>query len=132
MSTTPPISQSLLILLVEDEELLHTFLEDGLEDAGFEIVVAACGTTASSELDSDAARFRAVLTDIRLGEGPTGWDVGRRARELVPDMPVVYMTGDSGHDWASKGVPNSVLVQKPFVMAQIVTAISSLLNKDSL
>ena len=132
MSTIPPESTTPLVLLVEDERLLHAILEDGLEEAGFAIVTAACGTTALAELEADAARFRAVLTDIRLGNGPTGWDVGRRAREFVPEMPIVYMTGDSAHDWASKGVPNSVLVQKPFVIAQIVTALSSLLNKASL
>jgi hypothetical protein len=40
-------------------------------------------------------------------------------------MPVVYMTGTQGEDWASKGVPNSVLLAKPFAPAQLVTAIQS-------
>ena len=47
-------------------------------------------------------------------------------------MPVVYMTGTQGEDWASKGVPNSVLLAKPFAPAQLVTAISNLLNTASL
>jgi two-component system cell cycle response regulator CpdR len=37
------------------------------------------------------------------------------------------MSGDSGHDWSSKGVPNSLMIAKPFAVAQIVTAISNLL-----
>lgn len=41
-------------------------------------------------------------------------------------MAVVYMTGDSAADWASEGVPSSVMVQKPFAMAQLITAVSSL------
>jgi hypothetical protein len=45
-----------------------------------------------------------------------------------PEMAVIYMTGDSGADWASKGVPKSVLVTKPFAPAQIVAAIAQLLN----
>lgn len=124
------MSTTILLLLVEDEALLHTILENGLEDAGFEIVIAASGAAALRELDTDAARFQAVLTDVSLGSGPTGWDVARRARELVAGMPVVYMTGDSASEWASQGVPNSILVPKPFVVPQIVTAISSLLNRD--
>jgi hypothetical protein len=43
-------------------------------------------------------------------------------------MPVVYMTGAGGREWAAHGVPNSTLVHKPFAPAQIITAISALLN----
>jgi two-component system cell cycle response regulator CpdR len=46
-------------------------------------------------------------------------------------MPVIYMTGTHGEDWASKGVPNSVLLTKPFAPAQLVTALSNLLNAGS-
>jgi hypothetical protein len=41
---------------------------------------------------------------------------------------VVYMTGASADDWGSKGVPNSVLINKPFAPVQVVTAVSQLLN----
>lgn len=34
----------------------------------------------------------------------------------------------SAHDWSANGVPNSVLITKPFVAAQIITALSQLLN----
>ena len=64
------MSTPILLLLVEDEALLHTILENGLEDAGFEIVIAAYGAAAWRELDTDAARFQAVLTDVSLGSGP--------------------------------------------------------------
>ena len=56
------------------------------------------------------------------------WDVARRAREKIPTLPVVYVTGDSAHEWAAQGVPNSVMISKPFVAAQIVNAVSTLLN----
>ena len=45
-----------------------------------------------------------MLTDIRLGAGPDGWSVANRARELNPDMPLVYMSGDSAHQWTEHGV----------------------------
>jgi DNA-binding response OmpR family regulator len=72
-----------------------------------------------------------LITDIQLGTGPNGWEVGRRAREVVPGLPVVYMSGDSAHDWTAQGVPESVMLQKPFVIAQLVTAITTLLNQAS-
>jgi FixJ family two-component response regulator len=69
-----------------------------------------------------------LVTDIRLGTGPDGWDVARTARERNPELPIVYMTGDSAIAWPSHGVPKSILLQKPIAAAQLVTAISTLLN----
>ncbi|TPG14712.1 response regulator [Sphingomonas koreensis] len=120
-----------ILFLVEDEILIQQMLEDALTDAGFKVVIAGNGAEAITELGDEATRFCAVVTDIRLGAGPSGWDVGQRARELVHDMPIVYMSGDSGHEWASKGVPNSIMVGKPFAPAQIVTAVATLMNEVS-
>jgi two-component system cell cycle response regulator CpdR len=62
-----------------------------------------------------------------LGRGPDGWEIARRARELTPNLPVVYISGHGSADWPSKGVPNSLTLSKPFATAQLITAISSLL-----
>ena len=79
-------------------------------------------------LEGERTNYRALITDInRLGT-LDGWDVAKRARELKPDMPVIYMTGLAADDWASRGVPNSLLLQKPFAPAQIVTAVAQMLN----
>jgi hypothetical protein len=42
------------------------------------------------------------------------------------------MSGDSAEEWASKGVPNSIMLSKPFAPAQLSTAVSQLLNGGSL
>ncbi len=121
----------IILLLVEDAAAIRNILEEGLGDAGFELKFSDNGKSAIAELDADAGVFHAVITDIRLCDGPSGWDVGRHARELNPEMPIVYMSGDSAVEWASQGVPGSIMIQKPFVVAQIVTAVSHLLNKDT-
>ena len=113
------------LLLVEDELLIRVSLADALEDAGYAITESASGEDAIAQLERFT--FAAVITDIRLGTGPSGWDVARSARQRHPHMAVVYMTGDSAADWASEGVPSSVMLQKPFAMAQLITAVSSLL-----
>jgi hypothetical protein len=38
------------------------------------------------------------------------------------------MSGAHGDEWPSKGVPNSIMLMKPFAPAQLVTAIWQLLN----
>jgi DNA-binding response OmpR family regulator len=109
------------LLLVEDDPALRETLSDALDDIGYDVVVACSGVQALAELEADAAQFEEVITDINLGTGPDGWDVGRRARECVADMPVVYMSGNSD-EWPSQGVANSVFIPKPFRLAQMVNA----------
>ena len=118
-----------VVLLVEDEALIRMMLEEELADARFGLVVAMDGGRAIEEIEDDQSRFGVIVTDIRLGRGKSGWDVARRARELMPEMPVVYVSGDSAHEWAARGVPNSVMVQKPFAPEQVLTAISALLGQ---
>jgi DNA-binding response OmpR family regulator len=123
-----PSQLSALVLLVEDDDLLHPNLEDVLSDAGFEVKLAKNGSEAISLLESQPDAIRGLITDVDLGPGPDGWHVARRGRELNPELPVVYMSGGSAHEWSSHGVPKSILVAKPFALAQIVTAISTLIN----
>ncbi|MFC5037883.1 response regulator [Tianweitania sediminis] len=118
-----------ILLLVEDEEALHPVFEDALEDAGYGVIVATNGSDAIEALEEDVGRFKGIVTDIKLGAGPNGWDIAHRARVLAPAIPIVYMSGDSVVDWTAHGVPNSIILQKPFALAQLITAISQLINQ---
>jgi DNA-binding NtrC family response regulator len=121
--------EPILLLLIEDDPDLLDVLSMALTDGGYCIVSAASGAEAITTLDNDIASIRAVITDIRLGAKPDGWEVARHARALSPETPIVYTTGDSAHEWASKGVPKSVVLSKPFSAAQLITAVSTLLNE---
>ncbi|MGY8634546.1 response regulator [Bradyrhizobium sp. 14AA] len=117
----------LRILVVEDDYLIAEMVREALAEGGFETEVVASGQEALSLLDDDH-KYRALVTDINLQDERTGWQVATRARELFADLPVVYMTGAAADEWTSRGVPNSVLLTKPFAPAQVVTAVSQLLN----
>jgi CheY-like chemotaxis protein len=69
-----------------------------------------------------------LVTDIRLPGGSDGWEIARHARELKLDLPIVYTTADSAAEWPVRGVPNSVVVQKPYAAVQLLTVISTLLT----
>ena len=122
------MSDALIVLVVDDEALVADMVESALLEAGFEVMVALTGEEAVAILEKQTETIRGLVTDVNLGKGMTGFDLGRRARALLPELPVLYMTGDSAHEWSSQGVPNSVVIPKPFVTAQIITALSSLLN----
>jgi DNA-binding response OmpR family regulator len=117
------------VLIVEDDELIQSVVEDALSEGGFEPVMASSGENAVELLDASHGKYRALVTDINLGRGKIdGWEVARHAREINPAFPVVYTSGDCAEDWGSKGVPNSIMLAKPFAPAQLVTAVSQLLN----
>lgn len=117
------------ILLVEDEALIMLGLVETLEEGGYGVVTASSGPEALQILTEQQANLRALVTDVDIGPGGvSGWDVAKKAREARPDLPVVYMTGASADQWAARGVPNSVLLGKPFADAQLITAVSQLLN----
>ncbi|MFC0807177.1 hypothetical protein ACFHWW_17080 [Ensifer sp. P24N7] len=60
-------------------------------------------------MSNGSTTIQGIITDIRFQQAPDGWDVARFSREVDPEMPVVYVSGDSAPDWASKGVPNSTI-----------------------
>ena len=116
-----------IILVVED--LLQAVVEEALSEGGFQIIIAPSGEKAMELLDTSGEKYRALVTDINLGRDRlNGWEVARHAREINPAFPVIYMSGDSAEDWASLGVPNSIMLPKPFAPAQLLTAVSQLLN----
>ncbi len=119
---------TILLLLVDDDELIRSMLSESLGDGGFDVKAARNGNEAIAILDELSTSLRGLITDVNLGSGPDGWDIARHARELRPELPIVYMSGASAHEWASHGVPNSTIVHKPFAPAQILTAVSALIN----
>lgn len=121
-------SAAVTVLLVDDDLLVQDVIRSALEDGGFAVVCAATGKEATALLNDSDAGIQALVTDVNLGGGESGWDVARHGRELSVVLPVVYVSGDSAHDWPAHGVPGSIVVQKPFAPAQIVTAVATVLN----
>jgi CheY-like chemotaxis protein len=126
------VSLAAVVLLVEDEEFIQTLISEALKDAGYNVVSARDGSDAIVWLDGAHGELSGLVTDIKLFGAVTGWDVATRARELYPDLPIVYMSGDSTVEWASKGVPRSVMLSKPFVPSQVIVALASMANSGDL
>jgi len=121
----------LVIMVVEDDQSIQGIIEEALGDGGFEPAIAASGEEAVTLLKGSRGKYRALVTDINLKGRMDGWEVAKHAREIDPEFPIIYMTGQSADQWPSNGVPNSVLLTKPFAPAQLVTAVSQLLNSGT-
>jgi DNA-binding response OmpR family regulator len=125
------LEDQLAILVIEDDQAIQTIVEDALTEGGFEPAIAASGEEAVTLLKGRLVKYRALVIDIGLRGRIGGWEVARQAREIDPAFPIVYMSGLHAEDWASKGVPNSIMLAKPFAPAQLVTAVSQLLNSGT-
>lgn len=117
-----------LVLLVDDEHLILDLLDAALDEGGFRVMPTGSAKHAISILEEQAQDLTGLVVDINLGPGIKGWEIAKRARELNDKLAVVYMSGDSAHEWASLGVPQSTIINKPFAPAQVVVALASLAN----
>jgi DNA-binding response OmpR family regulator len=122
------LEDQLVILVVEDDQEVQIIVEDALIEGGFEPAIAPSGEEAITLLRGRKGTYCALVADVRLRGRIDGWEVAKQAREINPEFPIVYMTGACGAQWPSRGVPNSILLQKPFAPAQLVIAVSQLLN----
>jgi DNA-binding response OmpR family regulator len=123
-----PMDESPTILVIEDEDVIQLLVEEALTEGGFAVDVVPSGEEALTLLASGQKTYRALVTDISIKGQMSGWDVAAKVRETDPAFPVIYMSGAHADEWASKGVPNSIMLAKPFAPAQLVTAVAQLLN----
>jgi len=125
------LAELLLILVIEDDYFAMRDVEAALADGGF-ATEAVCSGEEDLTLFMDSVKnYSALVTDVRVGGNLSGWDVAKRIREKDPAFPVIYVTAHGAAQWASRGVPNSILISKPFRPAQLVTAVSNLLNSGT-
>jgi two-component system, response regulator PdtaR len=104
------------ILIVEDEWLLRREIVEEPVRAGWHVVEMSNARDAIDELGRQA--FRVVITDIGLGGGLSGWDVGRAC--AAKRTPVIFVSGDR-YD-PSEAVPGSLFLAKPCPPAEVVRA----------
>jgi CheY-like chemotaxis protein len=109
------------VLVVEDEPGLRELMVEELVDAGFEVVDAEIGHAAIAIIDSGRP-IDVLFTDIRLPGVLDGWQIAQHAREVYPDIHVIYASGYSGD--LSAQVPNSLYVRKPYLPAAIIAEIT--------
>lgn len=94
-------------------------IEEELSKAGFDCVRATSDRAAQKALERGRA-FDALVTDVNLGEGVTGFDLGRLARQRHPAIRIIYMSGEANaHHWMAFGVPASDYLSKPFTLEKL-------------
>ncbi len=97
---SPPASKVKQILYVDDSSFDRALVRDALEieSDAYRLTEAATHDDLESVL-SESARFDLVLSDFNI-LGMTGLDVLRRVREVMPDVPIIIVTGTGSEEIA--------------------------------
>ena len=113
------------VFVVEDEALIGVDTADTLEQQGFEVHLARTGEDALRRL-RNGLPIDILFTDINLAGSMDGATLARLARELNPDLVVVYTSGTL--DKVEQRVAGAVFVAKPYspeYVGQMLTRMST-------
>jgi CheY-like chemotaxis protein len=109
-------AQPIRLLLVEDEFLISEMVAEDLSEQGFAVCAVANGPDALLHLASAVVDI--LFTDVDL-PSMDGMTLARRAREMKPDLPVVYASGYANGFDLERCVPGSIFIAKPYVPSLI-------------
>ncbi len=117
-----------LILVVEDDEALRDLVVRMLKDLEYRVVDVANAAAAHAAL-AENSKIDLVLTDVVLPGGASGPDFVVRARESIPDLRVVFMSGYPADAAKRNGflTADQAFLTKPFQRRQLARAIRSAL-----
>jgi CheY-like chemotaxis protein len=110
-------------LVAEDEMLVRELIIDDLTHAGFAVTAVNTADTALAALQ-EGAPIDLLFTDIRMPGEIDGWELGRQALELHPQIKVVYATGYSDRDVML--TLRERRIAKPYRYDDVITTLRSL------
>ncbi|MFT8243498.1 response regulator [Roseomonas sp. BN140053] len=113
------------VLVLDDDDLVRATLVSILEAESWTVREASEANEAIA-LMSVPDCCRVLVTDLDLGTTLTGFDVVQHARQRLPELPVLYVTG---RPWLLSGKvldEHERALAKPFRSDQFVAAVRSL------
>nr|WP_264185611.1 PAS domain S-box protein [Roseicella aerolata] len=117
-----PAGAAATVLLVDDEAAVRGPAAERLRELGYRVLEAADGP-AALRLLSGAARVDLLITDVGLTGGMNGRQLAEAARERLPGLPVLFITG-----YATTRLPAGMeVIAKPFALDLLACRVQSLL-----
>ena len=115
------------VLVVDDDHLLRSVVQLGLERDGFDVWMACNGRQAIDVYQEHSERITLVLLDVRMPglDGPATLDA---LREFNPEVVACFMSGDTGDynpdDLIRRGA--ALVIAKPFTVPALADALRQL------
>ncbi|MBU3079175.1 CHASE3 domain-containing protein [Sphingomonas quercus] len=117
-----------IILVCEDEQRVRHFSVDALRELGYTALSATEGTDALRLL-TEVPGVVMLFTDIVM-PGISGRVLADRAREIRPELKVLYTTGYTRNAVVHNGMldPGVAFLAKPFTMSQLANKVRDVLD----
>nr|WP_318781085.1 PAS domain S-box protein [Brevundimonas goettingensis] len=118
------------VMVIDDEETVRMLVAEVLGDAGYHVLEAPDGPSGLEILRSDA-RIDLLITDVGLPGGMNGRQVADAAREVRPDLKVLFVTGYAENAAVGNGHldPGMEVMTKPFVMAALGDKVREMIER---
>jgi CheY-like chemotaxis protein len=118
------------ILIVDDQESNVRLLEYTLRRGGFASITSTTDPRATAALHRDH-HYDLILLDLVM-PGMDGFQVMEALAEIEEDgeLPVLVMSADPRHQARAMQAGARDFISKPFVLSEVVTRVSSLLEKQ--
>ena len=115
------------VLVVDDDPAVCALVQDMLSGEGWDVVCAQTDQQAYAAIP--ILPLVALIVDVNLRAGTTGFDVARYARQVIPALPVLYVSGEArSGSFRAFGVPDSGFLSKPFTSDELLAALDSAVN----
>ena len=118
------------ILLVDDEESIRTVTARALQAKGFDVEQAPNAEEALKLLKSNKT-FQLLITDMVM-PGMDGEQLIKEVKKTWPDLSCLLMSGysNSFEKHTSDKAKNFHFIAKPFVLADLLTKVKEILEKN--
>ena len=119
------------ILVIDDEQAIRKALKEILTFEGFSVDEAADGVDGLKKIKEGS--YDCILCDIKMPK-MDGLDVLAAAREAVPDIPFILISGHGNIETAVEAVKNGAYdyISKPPDLNRLLITIRNAMDKGSL
>jgi CheY-like chemotaxis protein len=117
------------VLVVDDDPLVLEATCAVVEELGYIVLAARGGEEALSIVRRDSS-VSVLFTDIMM-PAMDGWHLGRCAKEIRPELSVIYTTGCCPASLPDYGTPSSgPLLPKPWRAAQLLALLQNVVREE--
>ena len=114
-----------VVLVVEDEPQVLVLTQSYLEEQGHKVLSATTAEGAEALLVQSQEKIDIMIVDIVLhGDVHGGITLAKKAVALIPDLKVLYTTGQAITDGTKALlVEDSAVLEKPYTVDQLLASL---------
>lgn len=114
------------IILVDDDPDIRAIFGQALRDSGRAVSTAANANEGLDQL-GEPPRPAMLITDVDLGPGANGLQLADHMKIRFPHVPIILISGQWDEDIQNPGIPEAVVLRKPFRVQELLTLVAQYL-----